>query len=228
MRHLQFACGHRVHVPLPKRMRRRTARETVAQLQHSHCFVCSHALRQGHARQMREAVGLVPLQGDELEQVAYAEEIRLYVLSLLVPLHPFLHPLFESPGPPGGLAQTVAFLNRQAAADFWIERRMVMYEPQRAVLILAELQLDSAKGAAHMIRNGMSRKLAVQAERARLLTQWEAYPQAVQQPLGALLRDYGLQAAALATEAVEQLSNALATTSSRPQVRGRDQAREAQ
>ena len=55
-----------------------------------------------------------------------------------------------------------------------------------------------------MIRNGYARKLQAEAERARLAEQWQAYPEAVRRCLQAFLQDYGLRAAALATEAVEQ------------------------
>ncbi len=54
-----------------------------------------------------------------------------------------------------------------------------------------------------MIRAGMTRKLAAQAERERLIAQWQAYPRAVQKCLSTLLQEYGLRAARLATEAVE-------------------------
>ncbi len=54
-----------------------------------------------------------------------------------------------------------------------------------------------------MIRYGMKHKLAAQAERERLIAQWQAYPRAVQMCLSTLLQEYGLRAARLATEAVE-------------------------
>jgi hypothetical protein len=49
----------------------------------------------------------------------------------------------------------------------------------------------------------MQRKLAAQAEREHLLAQWQAYPPTIQQRLAAILQHYGLQAAELATEALE-------------------------
>jgi len=60
-----------------------------------------------------------------------------------------------------------------------------------------------------MIRDGMARKLAAEATRTRLLEQWQAYPLAVQQRLTALLQDYGLQVAKLATEAVEEYARSV-------------------
>jgi hypothetical protein len=54
-----------------------------------------------------------------------------------------------------------------------------------------------------MIRNGYARHLRAQAERARLLQRWETLPTPVRQGLHILLRDYGLQAAQLATQTVE-------------------------
>lgn len=55
-----------------------------------------------------------------------------------------------------------------------------------------------------MIRHGYARRLWAQTERVRLAEQWQAYPGAVRRCLQALLQDYGLRAATLATEAVEQ------------------------
>ena len=55
-----------------------------------------------------------------------------------------------------------------------------------------------------MIRHGYARRLWAQTERVRLAEQWQAYPEVVRRCLQALLQDYGLRAATLATEAVEQ------------------------
>ena len=53
-----------------------------------------------------------------------------------------------------------------------------------------------------MIRNGYVRRLQAQAERSRLTERWQGYPQPVRQSLQTLLRDHGLVAAQLATEAL--------------------------
>src|SRR6266536_3627204 len=53
-----------------------------------------------------------------------------------------------------------------------------------------------------MIRNGSARRLQAQAERSRLTERWQGYPQPVRQSLQTLLRDHGLVAAQLATEAL--------------------------
>ena len=55
-----------------------------------------------------------------------------------------------------------------------------------------------------MIRNGYARRLQADAERARLVERWQGYSGSVQYFLYALLRDHGLQAAQLATKAVEE------------------------
>ncbi len=55
-----------------------------------------------------------------------------------------------------------------------------------------------------MIRNGYPRRLQADAERAQLAKRWREYPGPVQFLLYALLRDHGLQAAQLATRAVEE------------------------
>lgn len=72
-----------------------------------------------------------------------------------------------------------------------------------------------------MIRAGMTRKLAAEAERARLRKQWQAYPQAVQQRLDTLLHEYGLQVAILATKAVEEYVYSIKTRETTSETRGR-------
>jgi hypothetical protein len=58
-----------------------------------------------------------------------------------------------------------------------------------------------------MIRNGYAKRLQADAERARLAERWQGYPGSVQYFLNALLRDHGLQAARLATKAVEEYAH---------------------
>jgi hypothetical protein len=55
-----------------------------------------------------------------------------------------------------------------------------------------------------MIRNGYAKHLQAKAERSRLTERWQGYPGPVQYFLYALLRDHGLQAAQLASKAVEE------------------------
>lgn len=55
-----------------------------------------------------------------------------------------------------------------------------------------------------MIRNGYVRRLEARVQRSRLLERWQGYPGPVQVILHTLLRDHGLQAAQLATRAVEE------------------------
>ena len=57
-----------------------------------------------------------------------------------------------------------------------------------------------------MIRNGYARRLQADAERASLVERWQSYPSPVQSLLAVLLRSHGLQAAQLATQAVEEFA----------------------
>lgn len=57
-----------------------------------------------------------------------------------------------------------------------------------------------------MIRNGYPRRLQADAERARLVERWQAFPGPIQSILATLLHTHGLQAAQLATEAVESVN----------------------
>jgi hypothetical protein len=54
-----------------------------------------------------------------------------------------------------------------------------------------------------MIRNGYARRLRAQEQRTDLVEGWQRYPGPVQYFLHVLLRDYGLQAAQIASRAVE-------------------------
>ena len=54
-----------------------------------------------------------------------------------------------------------------------------------------------------MSRNRYSLGLRAQARRTRLEEQWQTYPEAVRRSLQALLQNHGLQAATLATKALE-------------------------
>lgn len=58
-----------------------------------------------------------------------------------------------------------------------------------------------------MIRNGYARRLQADAERAQLVKRWQEYPGPVRFLLYALLRDHGLQAARIATRAVEEYAH---------------------
>ena len=55
-----------------------------------------------------------------------------------------------------------------------------------------------------MIRDGYPRRLQAEKERADLVERWRTYPDAVQSLLAALLHIHGLQAAQLATQALEE------------------------
>lgn len=54
-----------------------------------------------------------------------------------------------------------------------------------------------------MSRNRYSLGLRAQAQRTRLVEQWQVYPVSVQHSLSALLQEHGVSAARLATEALE-------------------------
>ena len=60
-----------------------------------------------------------------------------------------------------------------------------------------------------MIRNGAALRMRALAERTALKTKWQQYPEVVQERLGQLLHEYGLEVAMRATEALEAYATTL-------------------
>ena len=66
-----------------------------------------------------------------------------------------------------------------------------------------------------MIRNGAALRMRALAERTTLKTKWQQYPAIVQEKLGQLLHEYGLEVARMATEALEAYATTLSNEEGR-------------
>ena len=190
---VRYACGDTqvIHLVSSPGVRE----EILQRLRHSSCPACQRKSRYEDAHLRAALAGLHPLQATCKEHLALAEIVRMSLWQAMAEAfdqdtHPLLAALF----------------NRRSAASFWLKFRAIALPrptpPQVGYVILSLLH-PATNERRNMIRNGYARRLWAEEERTHLVERWQAYPDPVQRLLHTLLRNHGLAAAQLATEAME-------------------------
>jgi hypothetical protein len=131
-----FACRHRFPVPLPHAITEKDADELAVFLSRMRCMYCQQSQRYHNALHLQQRLDLFPLTASDPCHRAMAEQVRAEIVRSCLPEQ-------ESPGFAVSLAALRLLVHARLDADFWIERRAVLWDPQRVPLVLADLQCEA-------------------------------------------------------------------------------------
>ena len=131
-----FACRHRLPVSLPHTMTEEAINEFAMFLSRMRCMYCQQSQRYHNALRLQQRLDLFPVTASDPCHRAMAEQVRAEVVRRCVPTQ-------ESPGFAASLAAVRLLVHARLDAAFWIERRAVLWDPQRVPLVLADLQCEA-------------------------------------------------------------------------------------
>lgn len=132
---VRFVCGHTKVLDMLPTTSEEVKQSTLELLERSYCAACHRLQRQSKALKLRDAFGLVPLEGFDALQKGLAEEVRIHLLEMLYP----------SLGAEA-LPALVVVLNLRIDTAFWIERREILWSTNKQRMVTVLLDLLQSRG----------------------------------------------------------------------------------